>query len=334
MNDDLDILTNLSLFSGVGGLDLGGKWTGRIKTVCYVEKDPYAQAVLMSRIRDGRLDDAPIWDDVTTFDGKEWRGKADIISGGFPCPDLSVAGRRAGIVEGTRSGLWFHFARIICEVQPLFVLVENVPGLLSSKCGGLGIVLRSLAEMGYDAKWRVISAVEVGAPHLRKRVWIVANARQKLRGSWWDGQMDWKKTQWSLSAEKPERCGEDVADFKNTNGRGTGKEKYSRRGYREVRGCSLDGTRLSDGATQPGLGGTPDGLAERLDDPGRYGKEVVWRATPSWEEGTPRIGKGIPHRTDRLKCIGNGVVPLQSIPAWKEIIRMYDAEKELQDILG
>ena len=170
-NNGVGILTNISLFSGAGGLDLGAKLVGGFRTVCYVEYDIRAQGTIMSRMRDGGLDKARIWDDVSTFDGKPWRG-TDIISGGFPCQDVSVAGKQAGISDGHRSGLWKEYARIIREVGPRFVLVENVTGLLG--WGGAGIVLGDLAELGYDAFWEVLSAGQIGAPHERERVWMVA----------------------------------------------------------------------------------------------------------------------------------------------------------------
>lgn len=122
-------LSAISLFSGAGGLDLAAKWAG-IRTVAYVEWFQYAQAVLISRMRDGGLDEAPLWSDVSAFDGKPWCGKVDIVFGGFPCQDVSIAGKQVGITEGKRSGLWKEFARIIREVGPRFVLVENVTGLL------------------------------------------------------------------------------------------------------------------------------------------------------------------------------------------------------------
>ena len=165
-------LSAISLFSGAGGLDLAAKRCG-IRTVCYVEYDAYAQACLMSRIRDGGLDDAPIWDDVTTFDGKPWRGKVDCVFGGFPCQDISIAGKKAGINGGGRSGLWREFARIICEVGPRFVLVENVAAIIND--GNLGIVLGDLASMGYAAEWEVHGACEYGAPHTRERLFLVAH---------------------------------------------------------------------------------------------------------------------------------------------------------------
>lgn len=168
-------LTNISLFAGVGGLDLGAKIVGGFKTIAYVEYNRYAQAVLMSRMRSGGLDAAPVYDDVRAFDGRSLKGLVDVVSGGFPCQDVSTAGKRAGIKDGTRSGLWSEFARIIREVEPGFVLVENVRGLLSIDDGrGFGIVLGDLADIGYDARWFVLSAAEAGAPHLRERVWVVA----------------------------------------------------------------------------------------------------------------------------------------------------------------
>jgi DNA (cytosine-5)-methyltransferase 1 len=123
-------------------------------------------------MRSGDLDAAPIFEDVRVFDGRSLRGSISVISGGSPCQDLSVAGKRAGIIEGERSGLWREYARIVGEVRPKFVLLENVPGLLAD--GALGIVLGDLAKMGYDAEWDVFSACEVGAPHTRERVFLVA----------------------------------------------------------------------------------------------------------------------------------------------------------------
>jgi DNA (cytosine-5)-methyltransferase 1 len=146
-----------------------------------VEWDAYAASVLVARQNDGTLPPFPIWDDVQTFDGRPWQGRVDVVSGGFPCQDISVAGKGAGI-NGERSGMWKHMARIIREVQPRFVFVENSPALTSR---GLGIVLGDLAALGYDAKWCVLGASDVGAPHRRKRIWVLADA---------DGQR-FKKTQ-------------------------------------------------------------------------------------------------------------------------------------------
>jgi DNA (cytosine-5)-methyltransferase 1 len=171
-----ETLHELALFAGAGGGILGGHLLGW-RTVCAVERDPYAAAVLAQRQNDGALYPFPIWDDVCTFDGRPWRGRVDVISGGFPCQDISVAGRGAGL-SGERSGLWREFARIIREVVPRYVFVENSPALAFR---GLDVVLSDLAAMGYDAEWGVFGADDVGAPHKRERMWIVAQLSDALR---------------------------------------------------------------------------------------------------------------------------------------------------------
>jgi len=172
-------MNELALFAGAGGGILGGKLLGW-RTVCAVEWDAYAASVLICRQNDGVLPPFPIWDDVCSFDGRPWQGRIDVVSGGFPCQDISSAGKGAGI-EGKRSGMWFQMARIIREVGPRYVLVENSP-LLTRR--GLNRVLGDLAAMGYDARWGVLGAVDAGAPHKRDRIWIVAHSsseRGRLR---------------------------------------------------------------------------------------------------------------------------------------------------------
>ena len=172
-------LRELALFAGAGGGILGGKLLGW-QTICAVEFDPYA-----ARQNDGILKAFPIWDNVCTFDGKPWRGRIDVVSGGFPCQDISAAGKGAGI-DGKRSGLWSEMARIIGEVRPRFAFVENSPLLISR---GLAVVVGDLAEMGYECQWLCMAASEVGAPHKRDRVWIVANP---IGGERWSKQCDGK----------------------------------------------------------------------------------------------------------------------------------------------
>ena len=162
-------LNELALFAGAGGGILGGKLLGW-RTVCAVEWEPYPASVLCARQNDGLLPPFPIWDDIQTFDGNPWRGIVDVVSGGFPCQDISAAGKGAGI-DGERSGMWGEMARVICEVRPRFVFVENSPMLTSR---GLGRVLGDLASMGFDARWGVLGAADVGANHQRDRIWIVA----------------------------------------------------------------------------------------------------------------------------------------------------------------
>jgi len=162
-------MNELALFAGAGGGILGGELLGW-RTVCAVEWEPYPASVLVARQNDGLLPPFPIWDDVQTFDGTPWRGCVDVVSGGFPCQDISAAGKGAGI-DGERSGMWREMARIIHEVRPRFAFVENSPMLTSR---GLGTVLADLASMGFDAQWGVLGAADVGAPHERDRIWIVA----------------------------------------------------------------------------------------------------------------------------------------------------------------
>lgn len=170
-------MRELALFAGAGGGILGGKLLGW-RTVCAVEVAPNARRVLLDRQRDDVLPRFPIWDDVRTFDGRHWRGHVDVISGGFPCTDISAAGKGAGI-EGTQSGLWVEMARIIREVRPRYAFVEN-SSVLTSR--GLGTVLGDLAEMGLDARWGVLGADDCGFPHRRERIWIVADSQRSERG--------------------------------------------------------------------------------------------------------------------------------------------------------
>ena len=169
-------LRTLHLFAGAGGGILGDLLLGH-HPVCAVEIESYCQKVLEARQKDGCLPWFPVFPDVTTFDGNPWRGLVDVVCGGFPCQDISAAGKGAGI-RGERSGLWAEFARIVGEVQPTFVFVENSPMLTIR---GLDVVLGDLATLGYDAKWGVFSAADVGAQHVRERIWILANANVRGR---------------------------------------------------------------------------------------------------------------------------------------------------------
>ena len=163
-------MNELALFAGAGGGILGGHLLGW-RTICAVEWEPYPASTLCARQNDGILSPFPIWDDICTFDGRPWRGIVDVVSGGFPCQDISVAGAGAGI-EGERSGLWKEMARVIREVRPRFAFVENSPELRKK---GLDVVLKDLAEIGYDAEWGVLSASDVGADIERARIWILAS---------------------------------------------------------------------------------------------------------------------------------------------------------------
>jgi DNA (cytosine-5)-methyltransferase 1 len=166
-------MREMHLFAGAGGGILGGLLLGHT-TVCAVEIDPYCQKILKQRQADGILPEFPIHGDIKQFDGRPWKGKVDCVCGGFPCQDLSVAGKGAGI-HGSRSSLFFELIRIVREVEPRFIFLENVPALLTR---GIDVVLGALADIGFDAEWTVLSASDCGANHLRKRVWILCRKQE------------------------------------------------------------------------------------------------------------------------------------------------------------
>lgn len=199
-------MNELALFAGAGGGILGGKLLGW-KTVCAVEWNTYAASVLCARQNDGLLPPFPIWDDVQTFDGNPWRGIVDVVSGGFPCQDISSAGKGAGI-DGERSSMWRHMARIICEVRPRFAFVENSPMLTAR---GLGQVLGDLAALGYDAKWGVLGGINAGVPSRRNRLWIVGNSRRPAGVSNQATVNDWSNRK-GLDAISDKRANLDLQD--------------------------------------------------------------------------------------------------------------------------
>ena len=265
-------MNELALFAGAGGGILGGKLLGW-RTVCAVEWEPYPASVLCARQNDKILAPFPIWDDVCTFDGKPWQGIVDVVSGGFPCQDISAAGRGAGI-SGSRSGLWSEMARIIGEVRPRYAFVENSPMLTSR---GLGTVLGDLAALGFDARWGVVSAADVGAPHLRERIWIVAKFPDTDNGRRWRRE---------ISGEggngRSEFYGEDeqVADPHPPR-----RPEWPRRA-------------------------DPQGRQEP------HGSTAECRRWPA-EPDVGRVAHGVAARMDRLKAIGNGQVPRVAATAFK-----------------
>ena len=175
----------LSLCSGYGGLDLGLRLAvPAARTVCYVEREAYAAALLAARCQEGALDDAPVWGDLATFDGAAWRGLVDTVIGGYPCQPFSVAGKRGG--ESDPRHLWPHIARVVAEVRPRWCFFENVRNHINI---GLREVRADLRGMGYRVEAGIYSAEEVGAPHRRERLFILAHAERPQR--WEDGEGDY-----------------------------------------------------------------------------------------------------------------------------------------------
>jgi DNA (cytosine-5)-methyltransferase 1 len=266
----------MHIFAGAGGGILADLLLGH-QPVCAVEINEYCQQVLSARQKDGCLPWFPIFADVTQFDGNPWRGRVDVVAGGFPCQDISSAGKGAGI-DGERSGLWAEMARVICEVRPRFVFVENSPMLTSR---GLGRVLGDLASMGFDARWGVLGADDAGAPHIRKRIWILANAMQGRPHPLGKGS---EESPNKGQPDNPPGCGEALAHANRRDGH---------RG-----GCSVQmGWKRGQGQ------------APHHGHPGR----IEWIPEPP----VGRLAHGVAHRVDQLRALGNGQVPSVAAMAWQ-----------------
>lgn len=255
------MLKVLDLFSGIGGFSLGLERTGGFETVAFCEIEPYARAVLAKH-----WPDVPCYTDVRELTGERLAADGigvDVICGGFPCQDISVAGEGAGLA-GERSGLWREYARIIGEVRPRFVLVENVAALLSR---GLGTVLGDLATLGYDAEWHCIPAAAVGAPHRRDRVWIVANSAQEL--------LDRRRSEKSYEVPQSANSSSAMADADT-------RDEFRRRGALQMGWGRIAGETIQDGfarrtqwSAEPDVGRVAHGVPSRVDRLGGLGNAVV-----------------------------------------------------------
>ncbi len=245
---DASTLTVGSLFSGIGGFELGFEATGRFETSWQVECDPYATKVLEKHWPNvQRHDDVCNWPNETTE-------PVDVIIGGFPCQDISYAGKGAGL-DGERSGLFYELMRIVRVVGPKYVVLENVAALLTR---GLDQVLGTLAWHGYDAEWEVVSAASVGAPHRRDRVFIIAY----------------------LADSDDKQC--KGCEQKTLRGKSR-LSRESRRGSADQR---------TQWATEPSLG---------------------------------RVAHGVPKRVDRLRCLGNAIVPQVAQVVAERLLQIHDA---------
>jgi DNA (cytosine-5)-methyltransferase 1 len=291
----------LDLFSGIGGFSLGLERAG-FTTVAFCEREPFCQQILSQH-----WPGVPVYDDVQTLTAERLKADGvetvDLICGGFPCQDISLAGKGAGL-SGERSGLWFEFHRLIQELRPRFVIAENVSALRSR---GLDAVLRSLAEIGYDAEWHCIPASAVGAPHRRDRIWIVAypngfSCKGFVTGSSGEGFSQ-------RSSDDFAPCGSALAYAARELPHRTGPSGQA--GWFQ----SSDG---GSSVAHPGNSGL-EGQRIRASCAGAEismpasircvvrGVEVSrqWDAEPD----VGRVANGIPRRVDRLKALGNAVVP-------------------------
>ena len=313
-------MNELALFAGAGGGILGGILLGW-RTVCAVEIDPYARAVLAARQNDGCLPPFPIWDDVRTFDGNPWRGIVDVVSGGFPCQDISAAGKGAGI-DGERSGLWGEMARIICEARPRFAFVENSPMLTSR---GLGRVLSDLAALGYDARWGVLGADDAiwhsGNPcayHPRQRIWICceladSNSVRTLQPK--RGKQD-ERERFGDSRETLADA-ESIQINERERGNLDGAEESGKGGNASV---GVGGENVADAIGQRRQECRPAVSPERRKGYTMLGDTGEPIARNGWWDSEPNVGRvadGVASRVDRLRCLGNGQVPICSAMAFK-----------------
>lgn len=274
----------LDLFSGIGGFSLGLERTGGFETVAFCEIEDFPRRVLAKH-----WPEVPIYDDVRTLtaDILERNGiSVDVITGGFPCQDISVAGKQAGIADGTRSGLWSEIVRLTRELRPRYVIVENVANLLSgpsSKRGGwFGRVLGDLAECGYDAEWENIPASAVGASHRRERVWLMAYA-EKLHSN---GGED----------NSTKRMGrEPLSKFGNGGwSRFMADPDQIRRPEMGIQHHSTDCGKAICGQSTDHVGSC-----------GGYSRAGWWLPEPN----VGRVANGVSRRVDRLAALGNAVVP-------------------------
>ena len=307
----------LSICSGGGGLDAGLKLAvPGARTVCYVEREVTEAGVLAKGIESGWLDDAPIWSDLLTFDGAAWRGRVEGIVGGFPCQPHSYAGKRLG--EFDERNLWPAVARLVCDVAPEFCLFENVPGIMAYYWRD---IRPDLCALGYEVTEGIFSAAEVGAPHLRERLFILAH-----RNGVGDADGD-------SVGEAEDISGWQCVEGQRAQGRAATSES---------------GAGVGDGArwAQAGAGGRLDAGSQpqargRVFPPGPSDADG-WREWIESGESAPaetnaesllrRGPNGLAWRGDRLRVLGNSVVPLAAAHAWCSLSHGLRTRKRNMDV--
>lgn len=330
------VIHTIELFAGVGmlgeGLRSGFDHLGiQTRPVCYVEREAYPSSVLVSRMQEGSLDEAPIWSDVTTFNGKQFAGAVDCVVAGFPCQDLSIAGRRAGL-DGKRSGLFFEVVRIARDCGARYLFLENVSGIASATAtvvddeeGELderaaSRVLGELADNGWNAEWITLSASDVGASHKRARwfCWAwrddVDNTGCVQRGAGHEQNRPSSTKEGQNKAHNwPADRSDALADTECVQ-----PEQHA---GEPARPCKAESCRPSgEPAGRSGLLGHTS-FAPGPSDPAWAG--IIQHSphlAPALEPSFHRVVDGLEHRMDdcrpqRLKCCGNGVVAAQAAAA-------------------
>ena len=345
-------MNELSLFTGAGGGLLGTKLLGW-NCIGYVEFNRYCQQVIRARIDDGILDVAPIFTDVREFIESgavdQYRGFVDVVTAGFPCQPFSVAGKRKG--NDDDRNMWPATIEIVRRVKPRYCFFENVPGLLSAGCGDMasgsnelaggyfGTILRDLAESGFDVRWRVLSAAEVGAPHKRDRLWIVANAKEyggkrKPREFQKENEQQAPERQekrirelvnaseGSSSVGNPKHAGQSAAEITGSTTQGNDSSKAGQEQTGELAGSSVEQSDLANPTFERVEGCRSVGQQEPQTHAGEKlsGCNSARGGAGDWPP-EPDVGRvvsnGVAHRVDRLKAIGNGQVPRVVATAWR-----------------
>lgn len=278
----------LDLFAGIGGFTLGLERAG-FETVAFCEIEPYAQKVLAKN-----WPEVPIYDDVRTITAERLISdgiRIDVITGGFPCQDISVAGNQAGIADGTRSGLWSECARLIGELRPRYAIFENVTNLLNGERGAwFKRVLWDISALGYDAEWHCIPASELGAHHHRDRVWIICYPRQVLleNSRYWD----WRDAQGATEGRDAQR-----ERKRDTNTTERPSETVADTLYERLQRWLHRRQNQERQSESRHLG--------RCSATHGQSSQDQWDAEPD----VGRVANGVPSRSHRLKCLGNAVVP-------------------------
>ena len=274
------MLQGLDLFSGIGGITKA--LDGYVRPVAYCEIDPYARGVLLSRMAGGAIPAAPVWDDVSSLRGG-MLPNVDIIYGGFPCQDISIAGRREGL-EGKRSGLFFEIMRLARETGAEWIFLENVPNIRTK---GLGRVLEELDIFGYDCRWGLLSAADVGANHKRERWFLLAHTQSKQN----------------------RRICESGAPQNGSTGTSEGQSAEL-----------ADAGRESSTQENTGISTIGESRNTRSDDSrgngGSFPRNDWWVSEPN----VGRVAYGVSKRVDRLRALGNAVVPAQAREAFERLM--------------
>jgi len=334
-------LRTCHLFAGAGGGLLADLILGH-KPIIAVEWDAYACQVLRERAADGWFPGLRVHEgDVRLFDPSEYTGSVDVIHAGFPCQDISVAGKQAGVSEGTRSGLYREVLRIAGVVRPKFLFLENVSAILSN---GLGTVLGDLAALGYDSRWCCIRASDVGAPHGRDRWFLLGNAEHARQpaaevagGIAPGGNGSQAGAQQAQQPTRPSEQYEAVADTEsagagcNYGGLRAGLGRVNRRKSAKSEDVADTDSTQCQGNERAERVGTEHadissaGWWESVADLGGLAYEFSAESLPdqefqAWWEVEPDIGRTTNDNRNRaamLKCLGNGQVPLQAATAWR-----------------